>query len=302
MGRGTAIEWTDATWNPIRGCSRISHGCDNCYAESVAARFSGKGQPYEGLATFRVHGQGTEEERVEAHWTGEVRLIGQHLRDPLKWREPLRVFVNSMSDLFHPGVRDEWIADIFEIMAKAPQHTYQILTKRPERMREVLAAAGAPHVANAFEKTYGQSWPPKNWIFGVSIEDQETANKRLPILASCRCRMKMVSYEPAIGPVNFTEALGGDASAIVAFDWIIVGGESGRRARPMHPQWARDVLNTCQTAGIPFFFKQWGEWLPGQQDGKGKVNLNCGNDPIRVGKHISGSLLDGVEWKEFPQC
>jgi len=304
MGRDSKIEWTDATWNPIRGCSRISSGCDHCYAESVAARFSGPGQAYEGLAEFRTHAEGTESERVEAHWTGKIRFVEPHLRDPLKWKEPLRMFVNSMSDLFHPGVTSDMLGEIFHVMAKAPQHTYQILTKRPDRMLEALEAASHPDVVDSFHATYGQPWPPPNWIFGVSIEDQETANRRLPILARCKCAKRMVSYEPAIGPVDFTEAMGGDPRAILAFDWIIVGGESGHRARPMHPNWARSVRDLCASLGIAFFFKQWGEWRVGESADflKYQEDNSTGQFMVKVGKHHSGSALDGVEWKEFPQC
>src|SRR5579885_1145834 len=128
----TSIEWTNATWNPIRGCSRVSEGCRNCYAEKVAFRFSGLGQPYEGLVRINAAGERKPE------WNGEVRLVEEHLRDPLKWKKPQRVFVNSMSDLFHENVPDEWIDKIFAVMALCPQHIFQVLTKRPERMRKYL--------------------------------------------------------------------------------------------------------------------------------------------------------------------
>lgn len=313
MGRGTAIEWTDATWNPIRGCSRVSEGCRNCYAESVAARFSGDGQPYEGLASFVTIGKGTEQERVVSQWSGDIRFVERHLHDPQQWKQPLRIFVNSMSDLFHPGVTGPMLAEIFEVMGKARQHTYQILTKRPERMYEALKAASTPEVARAFELTTGQKWPPSNWIFGVSIEDQETANHRLPILARCNAAKRMISYEPAIGPVDFEKALG-DARRAILFDWIIVGGESGHRARPMHPDWARSVRDLCSHLGIPFFFKQWGEhspvprkdasWLAVHANGEivSPIRENEFAKMYRVGKHDAGSELDGVEWKEFPEC
>jgi len=296
MGDKTKIEWTDATWNPIRGCSRVSEGCRNCYAESVAARFSGPGLPYAGLATFKDG---------DARWTGEVRLIEKHLEDPLRWKEPRKIFVNSMSDLFHPGVKPEWLADIFDVMARAPRHTYQILTKRPERMLQVLEAADDFDVALAFKQTYGQAWAPRNWWFGVSIEDQETANHRLPILARCPGQVRFVSYEPAIGPVSFVEAMGGNFKGPSAFDWIICGGESGPNARPLKPSWARAARNACQARGIPFFFKQWGEWAPfGIVDAQVTV-LDIGVPPEklwRLGKGRAGALLDGREWKEFPQC
>jgi protein gp37 len=314
MGKTTGIEWTDSTWNPIRGCSRVSEGCRNCYAESVAARFSGPGQAYEGLAEFRVIGENTPNERVEPHWTGEVGFIEKHLEDPIRWKEPAKIFVNSMSDLFHPGVKDEWLARIFWTMLKAPQHTYQILTKRPERMLQALLAARDAH------ENFRQSWPPPNWWFGVSIEDQETAKRRLPILAQCPAAVRIVSYEPAIGPVDFVAAMGGMPLLVSAFDWIICGGESGPHARPMHPNWARTVRDQCTAAGVPFFFKQWGAWMPGAANGftqwpeidrsrpllmpahPGRAGRDDHQIMLCVGKHKAGSNLDGVEWKEFPKC
>lgn len=261
MGRTTGIEWTDATWNPIRGCSRVSEGCRNCYAERVAARFSGPGEAYEGLAVMK---------NGEPRWTGEVRFTEKHLRDPLRWKTPMRIFVNSMSDLFHPGVSDEMLVRIFEIMAMAPQHVYQILTKRPERMRAWLGEVFAAD-------------PPRNWHFGVSVEDQKTADERLPILMQCKAAVRIVSYEPAIGPVDFLKPLGVDG----AVDWIICGGESGPGARPMHPEWARATRDFCIAAAIPFFFKQWGAF--------GSAVMK------RLGKTEAGSELDGREWKEYPE-
>jgi protein gp37 len=303
MGKTTGIEWTDSTWNPIRGCSRVSEGCRNCYAESVAARFSGPGRAYEGLAAFRVIGKGTPNERREPHWTGEVRLIEKHLEDPIRWKEPQKIFVNSMSDLFHPGVNAEWLAEIFGIMARAPQHTYQILTKRPERMLDVLTRGVNRDIVELFSKKYTRTWLPSNWWFGVSIEDQDSANHRLPILAECPAAVRFVSYEPAIGPVDFVAAMGADPILVSAFDWIICGGESGPNARPMHPDWARIARNQCSAAGVPFFFKQWGEFLPRDQQSRTlEAAPNAQHEFHRIGKKGSGAVLDGVEWKEFPQC
>lgn len=290
MGQKTAIEWTDSTWNPIRGCTRVSEGCRNCYAEGVAARFSKPGQAYEGLAEFKDH---------DPRWTGEIRLVWEHLEDPLRWRAPRKIFVNSMSDLFHEGISSDFLARIFEVMAKAPQHTYQILTKRAMRMLSTLAAVNDPESRAMFEKQYLQSWPPENWWFGVSVEDQKTANERLPILAMCPARIRFVSYEPAIGPVNWEQAMPLQSQR-VGTDWIIAGGESGPEARPAKAEWIRAARQFCSDYQIPFFFKQWGEFLPAQQDGSGKQDLNCSDEPIRIGKHRAGALLDGHEYKEFP--
>lgn len=309
MGRTTGIEWTDSTWNPIRGCTRVSEGCRNCYAESVAARFSGAGRPYEGLAKFVV-----VDGAPDARWTGELRFVQEHLDDPLRWKEPKNIFVNSMSDLFHPAVTFEWLAAIFDVMARAPQHNYQILTKRPERMLNTLTAGGDPNVATDFEQTYSQQWPPKNWWFGVSVEDQKTANERIPILAKCPARTKFVSYEPALGALDLAAAC--DDPSLASIDWLICGGESGSHARPMHPQWARAIRDQCIDLGIPFFFKQWGEWIPvghaadslaegDQLPSRGYAWAeNPGGKPnamVRIGKKRAGAVLDGREWKEYPR-
>jgi protein gp37 len=257
----------------------------------------------------------------EARWSGEVRFIREHLNDPIKWKKPLRIFVNSMSDLFHPGVNDEWIAAIFDVMARAPQHIYQILTKRAIRMRQSLEAAADPVVVASFERTYSQPWPPANWHFGVSIEDQKTANERIPELLRCRAATRIVSYEPAIGPVDFLEAFGGNKAGMMGIDWIIVGGESGPKARPMHPDWVRRVRDMCSRSGIPFFFKQWGEWsMRGEisqrqcavsDSGKVVEHIKIEDFPngaenerwqlmYRTGRPLAPAILDGEEWKEYP--
>lgn len=280
MGDRTGIEWTDASWNPLRGCSRVSEGCRHCYAEQVAARFSGPGQPYEGLAT-----------RGPARWTGKVRLVEEHLADPLRWTKPRRIFVNSMSDLFHESVPDEWIDRVFAVMALAPQHTFQVLTKRPERMRAYLSPsflrygsiiAAASRLRDAAPRLcrIGISNPtvvhfPNVWL-GVSVEDQRTADERIPLLLQTPAAVRFVSYEPALGPVNFDRCLPGPgpterASALIRWsgtspcsapstglDWIIVGGESGPGARPLDVVWIDETERQCRAAGVPLFVKQFG--------------------------------------------
>jgi protein gp37 len=286
MGRTTGIEWTDATWNPIRGCSRVSEGCRNCYAESTAYRFSGAGQPYEGLAVLA---------NGHASWTGKVEFVEKHLLDPLKWKAPRRIFVNSMSDLFHEGVTDEMRDRIFAVMALCPQHTFQVLTKRPERMRAYLDPACGriadriialrrqrgdngcvcplPHVAPG-----AAWWPLANVWLGVSVENQAAADERIPLLLETPAAARFISAEPLLGPVNLEELpsasgigrhlcalsnAGVDPGALFAtkLDWVICGGESGPGARPMHPDWARSLRDQCAAAAdVPFFFKQWGEW------------------------------------------
>lgn len=285
----TKIQWTDATWNPVRGCSRVSAGCMNCYAEKVASRFSWAGHehhaggsdmeekapgPYSGLVDHR------------GHWTGAIRFVEEHLLDPIRWKKPRKIFVNSMSDLFHKNVPDEWIDKIFAVMALAPQHTFQVLTKRPERMREYLCKlsdvgpfAAQLRIDRCAAKINGGSfvgsgWPLKNVWLGVSVENQETADERIPLLLETPAAVRFVSYEPALDFVDFTR-MGGDDELGTEYnsltgewegndeggtrlDWIIVGGESGPGARRFDPAWARSVVHQCEAAGVPVFVKQMG--------------------------------------------
>lgn len=286
MGDGTGIQWTDATWNPIRGCSRVSAGCEHCYAEQVARRFSGPGQPYEGLV--RISGLSGQ---AKAQWNGKIKLVPEHLGDPLRWRRPRKVFVNSMSDLFHEGVPFEYIAAVFGVMAASPRHTFQVLTKRPERAAEFFAwmnrAADRarevfPHdslmwrlaaVARSAASRHGVSWSrrhgagggefwplPNVWL-GVSVEDQASADARIPTLLTLPAAVRWVSYEPAIGPVDFAYTCFNGADSLGTMpgvDWIVIGGESGPGARPFDLAWARSTLAQCREAGVPVFVKQLG--------------------------------------------
>jgi protein gp37 len=319
MSDKTKIEWTDATWNPIRGCSRVSEGCRNCYAERTAARFSGPGQPYEGVAKFRNLVADLD---IEPHWTGDVRFIPELLGEPLHWKRPRKIFVNSMSDLFHEKVTDEWITQIVNVMVQCERHTFQILTKRPARMMEMA------------RRWWGGSrpldmGPPHNVWLGVSVEDQKTADERIPALLKTPAAVRWVSYEPALEKVDFTYALSqchnftpyeGDYGAALVtrgIDWIVAGGESGPGARPAHPDWFRAARDQCQAAGVPFFFKQWGEWIPldhwpHDECGKpydteykpGKLYLGTHRENmtfLRVGKKLAGHVLDGKVWQEFPK-
>jgi protein gp37 len=243
------MEWTEKTWNPIRGCSRVSDGCVNCYAEEIAARFSGPGKPYEGLAKRINH---------DARWTGKVRFIEERLDAPLHWKKPSRIFVNSMSDLFHEKVKDEWIDRIFAVMATACQHTFQVLTKRPARMADYAQALvdgrrGLPPVWDEGEQRerHCAGLPPNVWL-GVSVEDQATADERIPLLLETPAAVRWVSYEPALGPVDFSSWLGG------GLDWIVVGGESGPGARRFDLAWARQTIAQCRAAGVSVFVKQMG--------------------------------------------
>jgi protein gp37 len=331
MGDKTAIEWTDATWNPLRGCSRVSEGCRNCYAERVAARFSGKGQAYEGLAVMKDTGP---------HWTGEVRLVEEHLADPLRWKRPRRIFVNSMSDLFHESVPDEWIDRIFAVMAYAKQHTFQVLTKRPGRMAEYFGfvterrregmrdfyrglMAGMTSRDKPREAPRITKWPLPNVWLGVSVENQKTADERIPLLLRTPAAVRFVSAEPLLGPVDLWEAgmkINGRLNARTGerafLDWVIVGGESGSCSRPMHPDWARSLRDQCEAAGVAFFFKQWGNWFPSGEKPPADAHWEIGRDKalshihlwqdegknvsFLVGKGNAGRLLDGRTWDEMP--
>jgi protein gp37 len=222
MAITTQIEWTDATWNPITGCSKITRGCDFCYAERFSERFRGvQGHPFE--SGF------------------DLTLRPERLRQPLSWREPRRVFVNSMSDLFHKEVPRSFIDSVFDTMEEANWHTFQILTKRSSLMVRYLrgrygAGLAAPHI----------------WL-GVSVEDAKNA-LRIEHLRSAQASIKFVSFEPLLGPVGTIDLAG--------IDWAIVGGESGPRARPMSEDWAIEIRDQCHTAKVAFFFKQWGGIRP----------------------------------------
>ncbi len=279
--RNGGIAWTDQSWNPVRGCSRVSPGCQHCYAETVAARFSGPGQAYEGLAERRSNG--------EPRWTGKVQLVEKHLTDPLRWTRPRRVFVNSMSDLFHESLSDEAIDRVFAVMVDAfllRGHVFQVLTKRPERMLAYLSAEDerrariaswvkGNHLAAVYDPRSVRLtlWPiPGVWL-GVSVEDQARADERIPLLLETPAAVRFISAEPLLGPVDLespvavgVHALGcGDENCPTrrdgscrGLDWVIVGGESGPRARPCDVAWIRDLVRQCREAGTACFVKQLG--------------------------------------------
>ncbi|MGW4121391.1 DUF5131 family protein [Nocardia sp. NPDC004711] len=244
----TGIEWTETTWNPVTGCDRVSSGCTNCYALSMAKRLKAMGAPkYQIDGDPRTSGPGFA-----------VTIHPAALDIPRRWRSPKLVFVNSMSDLFHAHVPEAFIRDVFEVIASTPQHTYQILTKRSLRARRL---------ANRLP------WPPNLWM-GVSVENQDTlirAGHLLDIPAAVR----FLSCEPLLGPVDLTAVLRSRHDGI---GWVIVGGESGPGARPVSQEWVRALRDHCVSAGVPFFFKQWGGRTPKQ----------------------NGRSLDGVIWDQLP--
>lgn len=241
MSATTSIQWTDKTWNPVRGCSVVSPGCRSCYAMKQAHRFSGPGQPYEGLT--KLSG------RSGPQWTGQIRLVEDALLEPLRWRKPARVFVNSMSDLFHEGVPDRFLQDVFQVMSATPQHTYQVLTKRPERMRHWIARTFTGEVC-------------QNVWLGVSVEDQQRADERIPLLLQTPAAVRFVSAEPLLGPLDLAPFFDGVLTDFSKRDyplhWVIVGGESGPGARPCDVDWVRSIVHQCRASGVPVFVKQLG--------------------------------------------
>lgn len=224
MASNSHIEWTQMTWNPVRGCTRVSEGCRHCYAERLATRFAGLGQAYEGLSVMTTSGP---------RWTNKIRLVPEVLDQPLRWRQARLIFVNSMSDLFHPDVPLEFIQRVFSVMRQCPRHTFQILTKRSERMREL-----APQL----------SWPENVWM-GVSVEDDSVLH-RIVDLQSVPAAVRFLSVEPLIGPI--------ENLPLEDIHWVIVGGESGPDARPIQHEWVESIYRQCRRNGVPFFFKQWG--------------------------------------------
>ncbi len=364
MGDTTHIEWTDATWSPVTGCTKVSEGCRHCYIERTPPfRMEGRkfrcprcggsgyvedsdgnrlaygksGQFIAGARCARCSGTG----RAGIGDTTGVRMHEDRLDVPLRWRKPRKVFVCSMADLFHEAVSDEYIAKVFAVMALTPEVTYQVLTKRPARMRALLASG--TFAGMVWRDVDDPSWPLPNVWMGVTVEDQERADQRIPILLDTPAAVRWLSCEPLLGPVDL-DATGmgvtgtsGPESRPSAVDWVVAGGESGPNARPMHPSWARSLRDQCATAGVPFLFKQWGEWAPDEwidedgcrhvgrkpeaRDSKSLVMHPAGmtaltpDNPFdpwerghpcwntvmrRIGKKRAGRLLDGIQHDGYP--
>ena len=238
MSDNSAIEWTDATWNPVTGCTKVSPGCAHCYAETITLRFKRGGPFLPGMTTITTH--------------------YDRLAIPGKWKTPRRIFVNSMSDLFHEYVPFDFVDEVFRRMIKYNQHIYQVLTKRPERMLEYLNSTQTP------------CWPGHVWA-GVSVENQYWAKKRIPVLIDIPAEVRFLSVEPLLKEVDLSQYLRD-------IQWVIVGGESGHRSRPMKEEWVVRIRDDCVEAGVPFFFKQWG----------GRTSKSGGRE------------LDRREWNETP--
>jgi protein gp37 len=348
MADNTHIEWTDATWNPITGCGVVSPGCTNCYAMRLAGTRLQHHWSRKGLTTASKAGP---------VWNGQVRLNEEWLDQPLRWKRPRRIFVCAHGDLFHESVPDAWIDKVFAVMALAPQHTFQVLTKRAGRMRDYFAHVEQPYrvdqeldlmVANGASKAktgqeYEPHWPLANVHLGVSVEDQARADERIPILLDTPASVHWVSAEPLLGWLGLEAYLWrkvvGSADILTdrmvdegwshpggqgdrpALDWVVAGGESGPGARPMHPDWVRQIRDDCAAAGVPFLFKQWGDFVPIEtcDDGAKLVCMEDGaaspafdddeRHPVitahgrefwRIGKRAAGRTLDGVTHDAYP--
>ena len=283
----TSIEWTrnpdgspGKTWNPTTGCDRVSPGCDHCYALTLAKRLKGMGS-----AKYQTDG----DPRTSGPGFG-VAVHPDSLRTPMSWRKPQRVFVNSMSDLFHPRIPDNFIGSVFDTMALTPQHTYMILTKRPKRMRSLLnrwqeQAAGRSHAGASFRRfdmmwSEPRAWPLANVWLGTSVENERYRVERIFELLDTPAAVRFLSCEPLLGPLRLTVDLmvGMACDPPAGIGWVIAGGESGPGARPADPDWVRGIRDACVATGVPFFFKQWGGRTP----------------------KAGGRLLDGRTWDEFP--
>jgi len=250
----TQIEWTDATWNPVAGCSIVSLGCTNCYAMEMARRLEAMGVPkYKGLV--RRSGRRTV-------WNGAVRQDEDALGIPLRWKKPRKIFVNSMSDLFHQSVSDDFVCKVWAVMKATPHHHYQILTKRPDRMGVLLRSLSAEVLPNV-------------WL-GTSVENGDV-RERIDQLRNVPSAIRFISFEPLIGPV-------GDLN-LDGIDWAIVGGESGRNARPLKEAWIDEIFEQCSMQHTAFFFKQWGTW---------------GKDNKRRSKKANGRLYRDQHWDQMP--
>ena len=333
----SSIEWTEKTWNPVVGCTPVSPGCLNCYAARMARRQEAMGTPgYEP----RTH-HGFPESRTiriaevrggRPVFTGEVRCLPERLEEPLRWRKPRLVFVNSMSDLFHEAVPFEFVDRVFAVMALCPQHTFQVLTKRPERMAEYMGVRvgicgvrrfdrfkeagrhggvlGSAH----FEISGGQGacfdWPLSNVWLGTSTENQATADERIPHLLRCPAAVRFLSVEPMLGPVDLSAFFGGQYVGLpgdvvhsnynFGIGWVICGGESGPGARPFDVAWARSLRDQCKAAGVPFFMKQLGS-NPFEEGMQFVANRSMSRLGVQHGIPIALIARKGNDMSEWPE-
>jgi protein gp37 len=333
MGAKSQIEWTDATWNPTIGCTRISAGCKNCYFFAQ----------HDMRHAAWLAGNWPDAPKQYHHPATTIQTFTERLDMPLRWRKPRRIFVNSLSDLFHEAIPDEFVAAVLGIAACAPRHTFQILTKRAGRMNHLIntldvktcvaAAFRLLRAPEAFTRLgilaqAAVEWPLRNVWLGVSCEDQKTADERIPMLETSPAAIRFLSCEPLLGPIVFEKVW------LYELDWIIAGGESGKvsknerpQIRPMHPDWVRGIRDQCESRTdmgrpwpLPFFFKQWGSWAPHPHSPRRGVYTGAGifwrptgrfgnqgdwwegraQAMDFVGKKAAGAVLDGREWREMP--
>lgn len=321
----TKIQWTDETWNPVSGCTRISAGCDHCYIERTPP--------------FRMAHRKFDSPEVGG--TTGVRLHPERLTQPWRWRKPRKVFVCSLADLFHDEVPDDHIAAVFGAMVSSPHHIFQVLTKRPARMRSLLggeefrfsaaawAGANSEDGDNVHDWVAHGTWPWPNIWLGVTAETQRWANIRVPTLLDTPAAVRFVSAEPLLGPVDLRRWIGhedehgpwhytefgvscscgapcvNEVCQAVRLNWVIGGGESGPGARPSDPDWFRGLRDQCVSANVAYHFKQFGEWAPAEDidpDSRERATeAFIGQGYVcRVGKKAAGRLLDGRTWDEFP--
>lgn len=279
MADKSSIEWTQATWNPTTGCDQTSPGCDHCYALTLSRRLKAMGNPkYQNDGSPKTSGPGFG-----------LTIHPDQLPLPHRWKSPRLIFVNSMSDLFHPDVPDEFIEDVFQVMSDTPRHTYQVLTKRAQRLSKI-----APRL----------NWAPNIWM-GVSVESARYSF-RANHLRKVPAAVRFISAEPLLGPLPNLDLAG--------IDWLIAGGESGPGARPMHPDWAKELRDRCNGEDVAFFFKQWGAWAPNGESSAVPVandgvildampKVKTPGAPVsmrRVGKGAAGRTMDGRTWSEMP--
>lgn len=301
----TSIEWTDKTWNPVTGCTKVSPGCAHCYAEGVADRFWGKQYP----PMRRENPERPGHFQIKPRGFTDVMTHADRLDQPLRWKKPARIFVNSMSDLFHEDVPESFIGKVFDVMAQARRHTFQVLTKRADRMHSLVPTLAAQHTAKN-----GSGWPLPNVWLGVSVENQHFADERIPLLLQTPAAVRFISAEPLLGPVDlgrlpnpglaegqdWLDALKGYAWVVHGpdyydvcsisgkLDWVIVGGESGPQARPFDIQWARMIIEECRVSGVPVFVKQLGS----------NPDNSAQPDGGLIGAYITKKGGDPSEWPE----
>jgi protein gp37 len=302
----TKIEWTEDTFNPAAGCIRASPGCDHCYAaemslrlEAIALAKQAKGEAVPASLAKYIGVAGRTKQGTAA-FNGTINLDWEALNEPLKWRKPKMVFPFSMSDAFHRSIPDTFLNATFKVIAQTPHITYQVLTKRPDRALE-------------YQREYWPEGLPRNVWLMTSTENQQTYDERVPYLVQVKAAVRGLSMEPLLGHVEMglLGTLPSNISSQYALfadkiHWVIAGGESGRNARPMHPDWARSVRDQCVEADVPFFFKQHGAWWPGEfgrlyPSNHKVVDFADGQQMVNLGKKEAGRLLDGREWSQYPE-